>query len=183
MNKSLGILLLVFLFAGQLAAQKYFSKTGEISFFSDAPMEDIQAKSNSASTVLDLATGKVQWAVLIKSFEFEKALMQEHFNENYMESHEYPKAQFKGEIVNIESLDLTKDGDYIGDVRGELEIRGIKKPVETKASFIVYKGKISAASELIVKVEDYNIEIPSIVRDKIAKQIELTITAEYEKLD
>ncbi len=166
-----------------LQAQKYFSKTGEISFFSATAIENIEAKSNSATTVYDSDSGKLQWAVLIKSFEFEKAMMQEHFNENYMESSKYPKAQFKGEIKNKEVIKLSKDGSYTAQVNGTLEIHGVTKNVSTTATFIVKSGSITATCNLKVAVADYGIEIPSVVKENIAKELEIKVIANYEVLD
>ena len=176
------ILGLLMLTINVISAQKYFTKTGEISFYSHTPMEDIEAISNSASTVFDLESGKIQWAVLVKSFEFEKALMQEHFNENYMESSTYPKASFKGEMEEFENLDLSKDGETVVNIKGTLTIHGVDQQIETNATFKVENGIISASSKLTVLVNDYNIEVPSLVSKNIAEQIEITINAEYALL-
>src|SRR5947208_1580392 len=85
------------------AQDKFFTKSGRISFYSKAPLEDIEAENRSVTAVLDTKTGMVQFAVPMKAFEFEKALMQEHFNENYIESDKYPKAEFKGQVLNNNS--------------------------------------------------------------------------------
>ena len=164
-------------------AQKYFCKTGNIAFYSHTPIEDIAAESQSASTVYDASTGKLQWAVLIKSFNFEKALMQEHFNENYMESSKYPKASFKGEIVNFEAIDLSSDGSHNAQIRGKLTIHGVTKEVETRATFEVKNGAVKGESKFNVLVADYGIEIPSVVKENIAKEIEITVKADYAILD
>ena len=169
--------------ASNLFGQKYFTRTGEISFFSGTSMEDIEAVSNSASTVIDLSSGKIQWAVLIKSFEFEKALMQEHFNENYMESSKYPKAKFSGTINNISDINLKEDGTYTAELSGTLDIHGVKKEVTTTAIFTVENEAVSAENVLKILVADYDIKIPSVVKDKIAKEIEIKIKANYEILD
>jgi len=165
-----------------LFAQRYFSKTGEISFLSETPIENIEAVSNTASTVIDLTSGKIQWAVLIKSFQFEKALMQEHFNENYMESSEYPKAKFAGTIANPEALKLDQDGTYEVEVQGSLTIHGETQQVTTKAIFTVGDGAIKGNSSLKVKVSDYGIDIPGVVEKNIAPEIDITIAANYELL-
>lgn len=167
----------------QIQAQKYFTKTGEISFYSSTSMEDIEAISNSANSVYDPESGKIQWAVLIKSFEFEKALMQDHFNENYMESSKYPKATFKGEIKDKDKLLLHKNGTYEVAFVGELTIHGETNEITSKATFKVKDGSISATSLFTVLVSDYGIEVPAIVRDNIAKEIQITIKADYEVLD
>ena len=169
--------------ASTINAQKYFSKTGGISFSSKTPLEDIEAESHTASTVIDMESGRIQWAVLIKSFEFEKALMQEHFNENYMESNTFPKAKFKGKIEDHTKLDLTKDGETTVVVSGELTIHGVTQTISTDAVFTVKDGKIIGKSELVVAVADYGIEIPSVVRNNIAKEITIKIQAHYEVLN
>ena len=104
------------------AQDKYFTKTGKISFFSKAIIENIEAHNRSVTCVLDTKTGNVQFSVPIKGFEFEKALMQEHFNENYLESDKYPRGEFKGQIVNNSEIDYTKDGVFQGKVKGKLTI-------------------------------------------------------------
>lgn len=178
-----GALLFVLMIGTNLNAQKYFSKTGEISFYSHTPIEDIEAMSNTATTVYDTESGKIQWAVLVKSFEFEKALMQEHFNENYMESSKYPKASFSGQLAEASDLNLQKNGEYTVAISGELTIHGVTQPVTSQAAFKVENGVITAQSSLKVMVADYGIEVPSVVKDNIAKEIEITIKANYEVLD
>ena len=175
--------LLVMMLSFQTQAQKYFSKTGEISFSSKTPIEDIEAESHTASTVFDLESGQIQWAVLIKSFEFEKALMQEHFNENYMESNTYPKAKFSGTIENADQLDFSTDGTTNVSINGTLSIHGQEQEVSTEAIFTVRNGKITGSSQITVAVADYGIEIPSVVKDNIAKNINIKIQAHYEVLN
>lgn len=182
-QKILFSLFLTLAFVFQMQAQKYYSKTGDISFSSKTPMEDIEAESHTASTVFDLESGKIQWAVLIKSFEFEKALMQEHFNENYMESNTYPKAKFSGIIENSDELDFSKDGTIDVVVNGQLSIHGKTNDVKTNATFTVKDGKVMGQSQLKLAVADYGIEIPSVVRDNIAKEITIMIQAQYEVLN
>ena len=182
MKKNIVIAFAFMMLSVSMYGQKYFTKTGKVTFFSATPIENIEAGTHSASTVIDMESGKIQWAVLIKSFEFEKALMQEHFNENYMESSKFPKATFKGQIVDFSNINLQKDGTYIVDVGGALEIHGVEKEVKTKATFVVSNGEIVASSNFKVFVADYGIEIPSVVKNNIAKEIEINITGKYEKL-
>lgn len=177
----LGFLLFVLLLFNQVTAQKYFSKTGTISFVSEAPLEKIEAVTNSAYTVFDLETGRIQWSVLIKSFEFEKALMHEHFNENYMESTTYNKAKFTGSFEQPESL--STEGEYNLSVNGELEIHGVKKEIDAEISFVVSEDGIYGKSQLNILASDYGIEIPSLVKDNISDNILISIEATYEKLD
>lgn len=181
--KKIAIILIIASFATtNTYAQKYFSKTGEISFYSSTPIEDIQAVSNSASTVYDGESGKIQWAVLIKSFEFEKALMQEHFNENYMESSTYPKAVFKGSVEDPSSINLATDGEYTTQINGSMTIHGVKKPMDIAATFKVVKGVISATSKFKITVANFGIEIPSVVSDNIAKELEVKVKTSYAVL-
>jgi hypothetical protein len=160
-------------------AQKYFTKEGRVSFYSQAPLEDIEAHNEKATAVLDLENGEMEWALLIKAFTFQKALMQEHFNENYMESSKFPKAIFKGQIVEYEPIAIDKNNHYTFQLKGELTIHGITQPIETAVVFDVKSGKLSGQSQITVKVEDYDIDIPSIVREKIAKEVRITISADF----
>lgn len=163
----------------QINAQKYFTKEGKISFESKTSMEKIDAINNKATSVIDLTSGAIEWSVLIKAFSFEKALMQEHFNENYMESGKFPKAVFKGKITNPSAINLAKDGSYTVDVSGTLEMHGVSKPLNTKATFIVKGGTISATSKIKAALADYKIEIPSVVKNNIAKEVDIMISANY----
>lgn len=181
--KTIIVFLLSLSFFSGTFAQKYFSKTGKISFYSSTPIENIEAESNSAATVFDVPSGKIQWSVLIKSFEFEKALMQEHFNENYMESSKFPKAKFDGEIVNMDAVALDKEGSYETMVKGTLEIHGVSNEIETPVTFKVDRNGVNGQTVFKVLVADYGIEIPAVVRENIAKEIEITVNADYELLD
>jgi hypothetical protein len=163
-------------------AQKYFTRDGNISFYSDAPMEKIEAHNKKATSVIDVETGQMEFAVLIKSFHFEKALMQEHFNENYMESSKYPKAKFRGEVLNMESVNLTENGEYPVNVTGALTIHGETNDIETTGTFTVKDGVISAFSTFEVFVADYKIDIPKIVRDNIARVVKIDVDIQYEEL-
>lgn len=175
-------IVLVFAFVLPTQAQKYFTRDGKITFLSNAPMEEITANNDRATSVFDFETGAIEWAVLINAFQFKKALMEEHFNENYMESTKFPKASFKGSIENISSISLDKDGIYETTVKGELEIRGIKKSINPKIKFIVENGKVKGLSEIIILVADFNIEIPKVVRENIAKEVLISIDADYSLL-
>jgi YceI-like domain len=175
------IFFIVMLLSTQLAfGQKYFSKTGKISFKSEASMEKIEAQNASASTALDINSGNLEWAVLIQGFKFEKALMQEHFNENYMESATYPKAKFKGKIDNITDVNFLKDGIYNVTATGQLEMHGITKPVTTKGVITVRGGVISAKSNFSVLLADYGITIPKLVADNISKTVDITVDVSYQ---
>jgi len=163
-------------------AQRHFTRTGEISFYSSTPIEDIEAYNKSANSVIDLGTGAIQFAVQLKSFTFEKALMQEHFNENYVESDIFPKAVFKGKIKDLGAVDLDKDQTIEVVVPGTMELHGVTKNVEAKGTLTVKGGKLSAKSSFMINPEDYDIEIPGVVREKIAKEIEVKVNIAYAPL-
>jgi hypothetical protein len=176
------IFLLVLVIGNSAFAQKYFTKSGSVNFFSKTPMENIDATNKKATCVIDSKTGQIEIALLMKAFEFEKALMQEHFNENYVESDKYPKATFKGNITNIASVNFTKDGTYPVDITGKLTMHGVTKDMKTKGSIIVKNGKINATTEFSVLLADYYIEIPAVVEDKIQKSIKISATLWLEQL-
>jgi hypothetical protein len=165
------------------AQTKYFTKQGKISFYSETPMEKIEAHNSRVTSVLDAESGKIEFMALIKAFEFEKALMQEHFNENYMESSKYPKASFKGTITDMKSVDLKKDGTYNVEVKGDLTIHGVTKNITEKATIKVKGGVISAETSFNVALKDYNIKIPTVVNNKIAEVIQVKVNIpNYELL-
>ena len=169
---------MVLMLIGQsLQAQKYYTRSGVISFFSSTPVEDIKAINSSATCVLDTETGAIEFATLMKAFKFKKALMEEHFNENYVESATYPKGTFKGKITNSSEIDFTKDGIYDAHVKGVMNIHGVEKEVESTGSIEVKDGNIIILSEFLLAPEDYDIEIPGVVRDKIAKELEISVNA------
>ncbi|HSI90317.1 MAG TPA: YceI family protein [Adhaeribacter sp.] len=164
------------------AQDKYFTKTGKISFFSSTPMEDIEAHNSKATSVLDAKTGKMEFAILMKAFEFKKALMEEHFNENYVESGKFPKATFAGAITDPAAVDFAKDGTYKVTVKGKMTIHGVTREVEAPGTITVQNGVVKASSVFNVAPEDYEIEIPKLVRDKIARQIKVTVDMDYQAL-
>lgn len=164
------------------AQDKYFTKSGKVQFYSKAPMEEIEARNKTAAAILDTKTGALQFSVLMKSFEFEKALMQEHFNENYVESDKFPKADFKGTIVNNSAINYSKDGQYTAQIKGKLTIHGVTRDVETTGTIKVNGGKIEAASAFGIALSDYQISIPSVVKDKIANNVKITVDCNLEPL-
>jgi hypothetical protein len=157
------------------AQTKLFTKTGNISFFSKTNVENISARNNKVLAVWELATGKIEFSVLMKGFEFEKALMQEHFNESYVESDKYPKATLKAVIENSNTILLTTDKTYSLKVNGTLTLHGVTKPITTTATIKVKDGIASATAALPVLLADYNIKIPAVVADNINKKIDISI--------
>jgi polyisoprenoid-binding protein YceI len=169
---------LAFLTAGHINAysQLYMTRTGYISFFSKAPLEDIKADNNQVYAVVDLGKKNIAFTLLMKGFLFAKQLQQDHFNENYVESDKYPKASFSGSFTGDISPD--KDGLYHVQVKGSLMIHGVTKEVELPATLELKDKKLLGNGTFVIKPEDYNITIPSVVRDKIAKEVTVTIRIE-----
>ncbi len=182
MKQSFYILVLILINVTYSSSQKYFTKNGQVSFYSDTPLEKIEAFNKSSNCVLDLATCKLEFAVLIKGFQFEKALMQEHFNENYLESNKFPKATFKGQIDNYSKIDVTKNGKSTVKVSGDLTLHGVTKKLNTDAVVEIKAGKIDADATFNIMVADYNISIPSLVKDQIAKSVKVKVDATLEVL-
>jgi len=177
--KRLIILSLLTMLVLSASGQKYMTKSGFISFVSHTPMEDIKGDNNQVAGVLDISTGDMVFQILIKSFHFEKTLLEEHFNENYMESEKFPKASFKGKITNLASVDFNKNGSYEVLVEGDLTIRDVAKKMSVKGILEVVTGGVNANAKFTITPEDFNIKIPSVVRENIAKTIEVTVAMKY----
>ena len=164
------------------AQDKYYTKSGKISFYSATSIENIEANNKSVVALLNTGSGEIQFSVLMKGFEFKKALMQEHFNKSYVESDKYPKAEFKGQVLNNSEIKYGTDGSYPAKVKGKLTIHGQTKDVETTGTITVKSGKLELHSIFNVLVADYNITIPRIYRDNIAKSIKVTVNSALNKL-
>jgi polyisoprenoid-binding protein YceI len=159
--------------------QKFMTKNGYIGFSSHTAIDDIKADNNQVAAVLDISTGDMVFQVLIKSFHFEKALMEEHFNENYMESDKFPKSTFRGKIINLSSVDFNKPGKYDVTVDGDLNMHDVTNKISVKGTIEVVQGGVNASSKFNIVPEDYKINIPGVVRDNIAKTLEVTVTIKY----
>jgi hypothetical protein len=142
-------------------------------------MEDIKGDNNQVAAIIDISTGEMVFQALIKSFHFDRALMEEHFNENYMESDKFPKSSFKGKITNLSSVDFSKNGTYSVIVEGDLTIHNVTNKISTKGTIEVITGGINANSKFNIVPEDYKIVIPGVVRDKIDKNLEVTVSMKY----
>jgi polyisoprenoid-binding protein YceI len=179
MTKSPVIIIAMLLCAAPSFAQLFFANDGKIKFDATAPAspDKIEGTTNSATCLLDLATGDLAWQVLVKGFKFEKALMQEHFNENYLESDKYPKATFSGKITNMAELNLKKDGTYKANVTGKMKIHGVEKEHTAQGTVTVGGGKITLNSEFDIKLADYDIKIPMVVSANIAKTAKVSVSA------
>ncbi|MEI2740368.1 MAG: YceI family protein [Chitinophagaceae bacterium] len=182
--KNLLVMIFAVLTATTGVAQKYYTKNAQISFdaTSSSSPEKIEGINRSATCVVDIKSGNMQFAALMKGFAFERALMEEHFNENYVESEKYPKAEFKGEIKNSDKVDFTKDGTYAVKVKGKLTMHGVSNDVETDAKIIIQGGKIKATADFNVLLSDYKISIPGLVADKVSKTAKISVSCSLELL-
>jgi len=164
--------------------QKYYTKSGQINFdaTSSSSPERIEGINRTGTCVVDAKSGNMQFAALMKGFSFERALMEEHFNENYVESDKYKSAEFKGEIKNIEKVDFAKDGAYPVKVKGKLTMHGVSNDVETDAKINIQGGKVKAIAEFNVLLSDYKISIPGLVADKVSKTAKISVSCTLEPL-
>jgi len=177
MNKKLIIL---FFFTPLIAKDIYYTRSGIVSFFSSTPIEDIKAINEQTTCVLDMDNGDVSFRIPILGFNFKNGLMQEHFNENYLESDLYPKSVFKGKISDWENIDISsKPADVT--IEGELTIHGVKKSIKESGRIWYNEDKISGQCKFNIAVADYNIKIPRIVRENIAKIIEVSVNVTLKR--
>ena len=165
-------------------AQKYFTRTAEVTFFSEAPTENIEAENRQVTCILNTDNGEIAFSVQMKGFHFEKALMEEHFNENYVESHKFPKSTFKGKILDYNKIDIKKDSKYNVTVEGEMSLHGVTKNIKADGEISRVGNQVLISSKFDMKVEDFKISIPKAVINKIAESIEVSLMAtlnEYRK--
>jgi polyisoprenoid-binding protein YceI len=182
MNKSLIIFCIVVLSSFQMMGQKFFTRNGHLGFFSKTNMEDIKASNESVTYIMDLSTGEINISALQTNFQFEKALMQEHYNENYVESSKFPKAIFKGKIDDMSKVNFKMEGVYNAKVSGNLEIHGVTKPYSVDAVFKVGGGHVLAETNFKVKCADHNIKIESSLKNNIAESIDVNAKADLTEL-
>jgi YceI-like domain len=159
---------------------KYFARDGKISFFSKGLIEDIEAHTDQASSIINLDNGDIVFSMLIQGFQFKKELMYNHFNENYLETDQFPKGVFKGKITNFDDLDLRKDGTHELELTGQLSIHGVTKEYSMPALLQRDGEKIYGTSSFKIRVADHNIKIPSTVVDNIAEVVDVTIEINYQ---
>ena len=180
--KKMYFILMALLCAQLIHAQDLFiTRHGQVSFFGKTAFENVEAVNNESSSVLNAQTGEIGFAILIKGFHFEKTLMEEHFNEDYMESSTIPKASFKGKISNPAAVNFNKDGSYAVSVDGDMTIHGVTKKITTTGTVIVKAGLPQVQAKFKIAPKDYGIKIPSLVADKIAEYMNVSVDCKYEK--
>lgn len=184
MKQTLLLSLVLIALSPLASAQKYFTKNGTLSFDATSPgsPENIMANNRTVVCVLDASTGDIQFKAAMKAFTFDRALMQEHFNENYVESDKFPDAKFTGTISKMASITLSKEGSYPATVKGKLTMHGETREVETTGKITVANGKVTATASFSIVLNDYKVNVPSLVADKVSKTAKITVNCGLEPL-
>lgn len=179
MKKTALLLVALMAFAFSASAQKiYKGKKTKVDFYSYTPLENIEATDTVATTLLNSKDGTVVAKIAVKSFHFPNSLMEEHFNENYMETSKYPNATFAGKIQ--ETIDYTKDGTYSVTMKGKLNVHGVEKERTIPGTLVIKGGKVTIDCKFDIKLADHNITVPEAVGQKIADTIKVTFHSEME---
>ncbi len=174
------ILLSLLILVNITFAQRLLTRSGEIKFDASMPnLVEIIGKSSTASAILDQTSGQFATSVIIKSIRFKVPLMEEHFNENYMESSKYSNSTFKGKINGFDFKKLVAS-KVAYDIEGDLTIHGVTKKVKTKIYLASNGNKVAASGNFLVHAQDYGIEIPSLVKEKFAEQIRVSYSFDLD---
>jgi YceI-like domain len=175
----INLVFLLLVISASAFSQKYVSENSTVSFFSDAAIEDISGKNSKASSIFNLATGEIVFSIPIKDFQFEKALMKEHFNEKYMETEKFSKSTFQGKIIDFQP-------DMVGEqkvrAQGKLTIHGETKNIDIAGTIEKQGSKLVMKSKFFVVLEDYKIMRPQLLWQNIAEQVEVTLEFTYKAM-
>lgn len=180
MNRFIPALLLLFVVMVTQGQPLYVSKTNTTSFFAGTAVEDIDATNTKAVSLLNVNTGELSISIPNKEFHFKRALMEEHFNENYMESGKYPKSEFKGKIKNPEQYNFGSSTPFVVSVTGNLTIHGVAKERTIEVTVVNQGGKIEGKANFTIALSDHNIDRPKILWEKLAETVNVTTTFTYE---
>ncbi len=175
---SLFFMLMIGLTFNAVAQSKYLCRNGQASFYSKAMAENIEAHNGQTSAVLDTQTGAIAVSIPVSGFKFEKALMQEHFNENYMESGKYPKAIFKGKITDFKEMDFTEESQV--NISGEITIHGVTKAIQVAGTLGRKDENMMGSVTFDLKVADFDIKIPKVVINNIAETVQVMVDLEFK---
>lgn len=169
---------------GVNAQDKYLTRNAVVKFDATSPNspEKIKAINNAGTSIFLASSGQFEFSVLMQAFEFEKALMKDHFNENYVETTKYPKATFKGSIQDITKVNFSKDGNYAVKIKGNMTLHGETKEVTADGTLSIVEGKITAISTFKLLLSDFKVDVPSVVSDKVSKIATITVNANYNKM-
>ena len=158
------------------AQKPLITKSGQITFFSHTVAEDVEATNNQVYCTVNTSNGKMQFAVLIKGFTFENALMQKHFNEpDYLNSNAFPKSTFVGSLTNLSQINFNKNGSYTAFADGILNLHGVSKKIQQKGTIVVADGKVKLTSKFIIKPKNFKIDVP----EGISEEIEVSIVCDF----
>lgn len=182
MKKSMLLFIGILFISANIYGQEYMTRSGYIWFYSETPVEDIKAHNRQVACILNTETGEVGVTLLMRSFEFKKDLMQQDFNQQYVESEKYPKSTFEGKITDLSKVDFSEAGKFDVPVSGKLTIHGVTNKISTEVTLTVEENDVIKAKNMfIVEPADYDIEIPKVMRNNIAKEIEVHVDFELKK--
>ena len=159
---------------GIYSQEKYITRNGKVQFNASTPLEDIKPTNNYVSCILDTENGNIVFQLKMLSFQFEKALMEEHFNEKYVESEKFPTSTFIGRILNWSSIDRNINEHNIV-AQGKINIHGVEKEIEAKGNMKFINSDIQISSEFSININDFDIRIPKLVKDKISKEVSVDV--------
>lgn len=181
--RNLALLSLLLALHAEAVGQRYITRNGTIRFFSEAPLENIEAVNRQVSSALDLETREFVFRVLMRAFQFEKALMQEHFNDNFVESHKYPNASFEGRVVNLNEAGLVSGSTQQVSVEGRLTIKGVTREIKESGTLTLNGDVITGKSVFTILLADYDIRIPAAVSRNISPEIKISVDLELHQLN
>lgn len=183
MNKILiTIVASVFIALAVSAQDRYYTRNGHVDFFSHSPLEDIKADNEQVAVFLDVTNGSISAAMLMKSFVFEKALMQQHFNENYVESDDFPRSEFEGKIEGFKALDFKTSGSKKVTATGKITLHGVTHDISINGTMGMKSGKYQVDAKFTLRPSDFDIKIPSSKKNNIAEEIEVTLSAQLSAM-
>jgi len=157
----------------------YVLKSSKIHFFAGTPIEDIEAENSKSTSFFDSKSGEIRLSIPMTSFKFKNSLMEEHFNENYLESEKYPKAEYVGKIINPEKYDFSKPNTFIVKVQGDLTMHGVKKSKTIEVTINNKSQSFTANTKFDILLKDYNIERPQLLWEKLSEVINVISTFDY----
>jgi polyisoprenoid-binding protein YceI len=177
MNRIFLIITIFFCSANIFAQGVFIASKGEVSFYSHAPLEDITAVNSNVNSMLNLVTGEVAFMIAMRGFKFEKALMEEHFNEKYLETDKYPHASFSGSLT--EKLPADASGRVRASARGKLVIHGVEKEITQDGEIEINGKDVTLTTSFRVAVAEFNISIPKLLFENIADTVDVNLKVNY----